>query len=206
MVRWVVRAVGVALIVVGGFTVWQFVQEVRGQGQATQAQTQGWHDLVAAAAGPEAVPSPAASGAPAVCPDCYLELTVPKLNRSMVAIDSDWTGLKRAPMVHYRTSPAPGQVGNVLVAFHREFSWRDIDQLGPGDTVVLQTKDGHTFIYVVEFRRIVSPNDVSLLQPSTSRNLTLITCDPWLQDYNRMLFRLHLVEPSPPPTPPSGGA
>ena len=35
-------------------------------------------------------------------------------------------------MVHYRDSPSPGQKGNVLVAFHRETHWYDINQLGAG--------------------------------------------------------------------------
>jgi LPXTG-site transpeptidase (sortase) family protein len=193
MVRWLVRVVGVVLVVAGGVAVWQFVDQVRSQGQVTAAQAQGWHDLVAAAAGPvDATPAATPSPSDDACQGCYLKLTVVRLNRSMVAIDSDWTGLHRAPMVHYHASPAPGQAGNVLVAFHREFAWHDINQVGPGDAVTLQTRDGRVWTYVVDFVRIVRPTDVSLLQPTSGHDLTLITCDPWLQDYNRMVFRLHL--------------
>jgi sortase (surface protein transpeptidase) len=46
----------------------------------------------------------------------------------------------------------------------------------------------------------VRPSDVSLLRPTDGSDLTLITCDPPWQDYNRILFRAHLVGPARPAT------
>jgi sortase A len=198
MFRLIVRGLGVVLILAGIVSIYQFVNQVRRESGTDQAQQKGWHELVAAAAGPEVQSSPGVEPTPppGICSGCYLKLSVPKLNKEMVAIDSDWSGLTRAPMVHYRGSPAPGQKGNMLIAFHREFKWPDIDQLKAGDTVQLETLDHKTFTYQVDFMRIVKPSDVSLLQPTAGVDLTMITCDPWLQDYNRMLFRAHLVAPA----------
>jgi sortase A len=208
MFRWIVRGVGVLLVVVGLVSIYQFVHQVGQESSVDQAQQRAWRDLVGAAAGPveTGTPGPDPSpSAPSACTDCYLRLVVPKLAREMVAIDSDWTGLKRAPMVHYRGSPAPGEKGNMLIAFHREFKWPDIDKLKAGDQVQVETPGRQSFTYQVDFVRIVKPSDISLLQPTQGSDLTLITCDPWLQDYNRMLFRAHLVAPVPSVTPSPGG-
>jgi len=48
--------------------------------------------------------------------------------------------------------------------------------------------------YRVDFVRTLSSVDVSLLRPTTGNDLTLITCDPPRQDYNRLVFRAHLVD------------
>jgi sortase A len=199
--RWVVRGVGIVLIVAGVVTVAQFVRQLQEQRSVAADQTQAWRQLVDAAAGPpQATPAGATPGPTPLAGGAYLKLTVPKLSKEMVAIDSDWTGLRRAPMVHYHGSPAPGEKGNMLVAFHREFEWPDINKVGAGDQLLVETTDRRTFVYQVDFVRIVRPSDVSLLSPTDGSDLTLITCDPWLRDYNRMLFRAHLVGPSPAPT------
>jgi sortase A len=133
--------------------------------------------------------------APAAPPssEIYLKLTVPKLGTDGIAINSDWTGLKRAGMVHYAQSPAPGRQGNVLLAFHRETHWYEINQLRAGDDVQLETTDQKVYTYRVDFVRIVPPSNVDLLKATDGHDLTMITCDPIWQDYNRMIFRAHLV-------------
>lgn len=209
MFRRVLRVIGVVLVVVGLVTVYQFVREVRQQGATDNSNDRAFSQLIQAAAGPVTTSDPSPT---AVLPGgVYLKLIIPKLNKEMVAIDSDWSGLTHAPMVHYRGSGVPGQKGNVLVAFHREFKWPDINTVGPGDDVMVQALDGHTYTYRVDFVKVYPPSNVSLLRPTDGNDLTLITCDPWLQDYNRMIFRAHLVTApspaaSPSPSPSAPGA
>lgn len=199
--RWAVtlRIIGAALVlaglVLGGRTVYSLMH----QESHDSVQDKAWQSFVGAAAGeakadpspvPGESPSPAAAGVPG---GLYLKLTVPKLSKDGVGVDGDWNSLKQATMVHYKDSPAPGQKGNVLVAFHRETHWLDINNLGAGDSVQVQTTDGKTYNYKIDFVKTVRPSDVSLLKATEGNDITLVTCDPPWQDYDRMVFRGHLV-------------
>jgi LPXTG-site transpeptidase (sortase) family protein len=191
------RMVAVALVLTGLFLMGKFAYTVWHEQGSDATATRQWKDLVEAAKGPAAGPdpSPAASADPAapLPGGIYLKLTVEKLNKDGIAVDGDWNNLKTASMVHYRSSPAPGTKGNMLIAFHRETHWYDIDQLQKGDTVLIETIDRKVYKYQVDFMKIVLPSDVSLLRPTDGTDLTMITCDPIWQDYNRMVFRAHLV-------------
>ncbi|MEA2647388.1 MAG: sortase [Chloroflexota bacterium] len=193
-----VRSVAISLILAGLIMAGRIGLQVNQQAAQQSAQDKAWSNFVEAAAGQsnaEAAPPPTPGDElPA---NVYLKLTLPKVDRSMVAVNGDWNSLKVASMVHYRDSPAPGQKGNVLVAFHREPNWLDINRVGAGDEVKIQTLDKKVWTYKIEFVRTVSPRDVDLLKPTDGNDLTLITCDPPWQDYNRMLFRAHLVEAPP---------
>ena len=192
-----IRLVAVSLVLSGLFLAGRFAYTIYSEQGSEAAATQQWKDLVEAAKGPAqaADPSPGPSLDPsaALPGGVYLKLTIDKLHKDGIAVDGDWNNLKTASMVHYRDSPPPGAKGNVLLAFHRETHWYDIDQVKSGDVVLLETVDRHVYKYQVDFVKIIPPSDVSLLRPTTGNDLTLVTCDPIWQDYNRMVFRAHLV-------------
>ncbi len=77
---------------------------------------------------------------------------------------------------HYPTTAMPGGQGLVAIAAHNTF-WIPFGQLGPGDTVVLQTRSG-TFTYRVSGTRIVNPDDRTVLASSGGPSLVLTTCWP----------------------------
>jgi sortase A len=195
--RILVRLAAVSLVVAGLFFIGRFAFILLGQRGAETAQAEQWKQLVDAAAGPEVSPPAQASTPPAPAESLpggiYLRLTVDKLHKDGIGVDGDWNTLRSASMVHYKQSPAPGRRGNVLIAFHRETHWYDIDQVKRGDTVQVETSDRHTYKYVVDLVTIVPPANVDLLKPTGGSDLTLITCDPVWQDYNRMIFRAHQV-------------
>jgi LPXTG-site transpeptidase (sortase) family protein len=176
---------GALLVLVGALTIGLFVRDLLLHNQADQAQAQAWRNLVDATAG--------ASTTDTLPGGVYLRLTVPKLSKDGVAVNGDWNSLKVSSMVHYKDSPAPGDKGNMLIAFHRETHWIDIDQVHAGDALQVETVDQKKYVYQVDFVRVVHPIDVALLQSTSGYDLTLITCTPPWQDYNRMLFRAHLV-------------
>ena len=64
-----------------------------------------------------------------------------------------------------------------------------------GDTITIQNRACKTFTYKVTGRWILSPPQVTQLTPTTGFDLTLVTCDPWWQDYNRIIWRASLVNP-----------
>lgn len=78
---------------------------------------------------------------------------------------------------HMKNSVEPGQPGNAVIAGHRDTFFRKLHRLRPGDDVYV-LRDGHRFRYRVTARKIVQPNDLSVLKSSDKAQLTLITCYP----------------------------
>ena len=72
----------------------------------------------------------------------------------------------------------PGESGNVGIAGHRDGFFRGLKDVGAGDTIEMRTLSARD-LYVVESVRIVSPDDVQVLDPTSSPVLTLVTCYPF---------------------------
>jgi sortase A len=79
---------------------------------------------------------------------------------------------------HIPGTAGPGQEGNIGIAGHRDSFFRGLKDLREGDSLQLVTKAG-TESYIVRRIRITDPHDVSVLQPTASRTLTLVTCYPF---------------------------
>ncbi len=78
---------------------------------------------------------------------------------------------------HMKNSVEPGLPGNAVIAGHRDTFFRNLHKLRPGDDVYV-LRDGRRLLYKVTSRRIVHPNDLSVLRASDKPELTLITCYP----------------------------
>jgi len=72
----------------------------------------------------------------------------------------------------------PGERGNIGIAGHRDGFFRGLKDIATADTVQLVTKSG-THTYVVDWLRIVSPEDISVLRSDRTPTLTLVTCYPF---------------------------
>jgi sortase A len=92
---------------------------------------------------------------------------------------------------HYPGTPMPGLGGNVAIAGHRTTHlapfWA-LNALRPGDRIELQTRRG-TFVYEVEWARVISPTDRSVLAPTAVPSLTLTTCEPRFSATHRLVVR-----------------
>jgi sortase A len=71
-----------------------------------------------------------------------------------------------------------GEVGNVGIAGHRDGFFRGLKDLGPNDEIELVQQD-RTETYVVDRIQLVDPKDVSVLKPTPTPSLTLVTCFPF---------------------------
>jgi LPXTG-site transpeptidase (sortase) family protein len=75
----------------------------------------------------------------------------------------------------------PGLGGNTALAGHvslrngRDGPFRNLDQAQPNDEIFLYT-DENIYIYRVRESRVVSEGDLSVISPSNTPQLTLITC------------------------------
>jgi sortase A len=68
--------------------------------------------------------------------------------------------------------------GNIGIAGHRDGFFRALKDIHVGDTIDLQSQQGSTH-YLVDEIQIVSPDDVSVLEPRAKSSLTLVTCYPF---------------------------
>jgi LPXTG-site transpeptidase (sortase) family protein len=81
---------------------------------------------------------------------------------------------------HHEGTGNPGEVGNVVLAGHRDINsalFRDLDRLQPGDEVFVSNALGE-YRYTVEQSLVVSPSYVQVMDPTDDKRLTLITCTP----------------------------
>jgi sortase A len=79
---------------------------------------------------------------------------------------------------HIEGTAAPGADGNSGIAGHRDGFFRVLKDIVPGDVMELETLRT-TVTYRVERTWIVEPDDVSVLDPTPSGAVTLVTCYPF---------------------------
>jgi LPXTG-site transpeptidase (sortase) family protein len=142
------------------------------------------------------------------------EVVIPKINAEIpvvydvnsIADDAIQEGLTRG-VVHYATTPSPGQSGNVVIVGHSsgnifnqgnyKFAFSLLRALDNGDTFYLQ-KDGKRYTYQVYNKHVVKPTDVSVLGPADKpATATLITCDPPGLNANRLVITAQQISPDP---------
>ena len=81
---------------------------------------------------------------------------------------------------HWPGTALPGELGNVVIGGHRvshDRPFRDIDQLVPGDEIVL-TFGGVRHSYLVTSAQVVTPNDVWIINQTMAHTATLFACHP----------------------------
>jgi len=72
----------------------------------------------------------------------------------------------------------PGSAGNVGIAAHRDGFFRVLKDIKVGDELVLDTPSG-TEQYVIDWIRITTPDDVSVILPTPDPAVTLVGCYPF---------------------------
>jgi sortase A len=106
------------------------------------------------------------------------KIEIPRIGlTAMIAEGTEWATLRRA-IGHIPGTAFPGETGNAGIAAHRDTFFRGLRNISRGDTIDVTTDRG-VFRYVVESTEIVKPNDVSVLKPGKSQELTLVTCYPF---------------------------
>jgi sortase A len=105
-------------------------------------------------------------------------IEVPRISvRAFVAEGVDKKTL-RVAVGHVPHTAFPDEIGNVGLAGHRDTVFLPLAQLVVGDVVTLTTPAA-IYDYRIETIEIVEPTRVDVLNPSTERLLTLVTCYPF---------------------------
>ena len=96
---------------------------------------------------------------------------------------------------HWPGTALPGGLGNTVIAGHRNSHsapFRDLANLAPGDTIAL-VASGRTFNYSVTELFVVNPDAVWITEQGNGRSLTLFTCHPLGESYQRLVIRAALT-------------
>jgi len=125
-------------------------------------------------------------------------------------VEENWQALEddiqeelRDGVVRYPGTATPGQRGNVFITGHSSYylwnpgRYKDVFALlhnvdvGDRITVFYNQKE---YIYEVEEKKTVSPEDVDVLKQTTDKRLTLMTCTPIGTALNRLILIAKQVE------------
>ena len=117
-----------------------------------------------------------ALGEPAPPPLAVLRIAKIGLEVAVLRGTDEFT-LNRA-VGHIGDTALPGADGNTGIAGHRDGFFRGLKDIGPGDAIEVETLRGRE-VYRVERTWVVDPEDVSVLEPTPGRSLTLVTCYPF---------------------------
>jgi sortase A len=122
-------------------------------------------------------------------------LEIPRLEFSTPVVEGDDNDALRGAAGHLPDTPRPWEQGNSAIAAHRDGIFRPLRKIRIGDELRVQTPHGE-LRYTVTGTQIVAPTDLSVLKPTSTQTLTLITCYPF--DYigsapKRFIVRAQVV-------------
>lgn len=142
------------------------------------------------------------------------KIIIPKINLEVPVVyglnsinEADIQNALEDGVVHFASSPNPGEVGNTVIVGHSsnnilnkgkyKFAFVLLKRLEAEDTFFVQ-KDGVRYTYKVYKKEIVSPDNVAVLGTQDKPNtITLITCDPPGTSVNRLIITAEQIAPDP---------
>lgn len=127
--------------------------------------------------------------APTAGPEHAIRIRIPSIGVDAPVVEGDdWESLMRGAG-HHVGSANPGQRGNCIISAHNDIYgeiFRDLPEVELGDIVEVYTA-GQVYRYTVTQQRIIKPTDVSVMYPTSSPVLTLISCYPYGIDTHRIV-------------------
>jgi sortase A len=128
----------------------------------------------------------AAANAPgASAAQALTRLSIPRISLDAMVVEGATNQQLTEGPGHLTETAFPGDAGNAVITGHRDTFFRRIFELDQGDEINVQ-RNGRVFRYQVTGKKIVKPDDVSVLNPTSDAQLTLITCYP-----------MHYIGPAP---------
>jgi sortase A len=168
--RWIRRVLLMTGIVSLGYVGWTLLDARIYQASAEHSLEAEIHAVKAADA--SQVQPPVNPG------DVVARIDIPRLGMSFAVLQgTNWRSLRRGAG-HIEGTPLPGESGNSGIAGHRDTFFRNLRNIHEHDEIRLQTATG-VLQYEVDWTKVVEPDDVSVLAPSTGSALTLVTCYPF---------------------------
>src|SRR5262249_51947041 len=96
---------------------------------------------------------------------------IPKIKMDAIVVEGvSHKDLRDGPG-HMKETAMPGEPGNAVITAHRDTFFRHIYELTKGDQIQVR-RNGRVFTYEVTGKRIVKPDDGSVLKQTTDPQLT----------------------------------
>jgi sortase A len=105
-------------------------------------------------------------------------LRIPRLDLEVPVYDGTTDAVLDLAAGRIEYTALPGTTGNVGIAAHRDGFFRVLKDIKEGDQLVLDTPVA-TEQYRVEWIRITTPDDVSVIDPTPGPAVTLVGCYPF---------------------------
>jgi LPXTG-site transpeptidase (sortase) family protein len=107
-------------------------------------------------------------------------------------------------IVHYPSTAKPGEVGNTFLTGHSSNFWWmkgnfnyvfvNLDKLTTGDQAIIY-HSGNKYVYTVTEKKVVTPDETSVLAQTDTPTLTLMTCTPPGTNWKRLIITLEQTAP-----------
>ena len=154
---------GLSLLGYVGYQYWDMYHtqqqlEAQWERQAASASVPGQHKQVPAA-------------------DTLTRVSIPRINMDAIVVEGASRKQLSIGPGHMIDTAMPGEPGNAVITGHRDTFFRNIYELKRGDEIIVR-RSGQVFKYQVTGKKIVEPEDISVLKPTVEPQLTLITCYP----------------------------
>jgi sortase A len=209
--RSALSAIGAALTGTGVLILLFVAYQLWGTGLYTaRAQDDLRSEFEAKLAAPSTTTTTGVAPAPAPPPpptgEAVAIIRIPKIGVDKQVVEgTGMADLRKAPG-HYPSTPLPGTVGNAAIAGHRTTygaPFNRLDELEAGDEILVTTLAG-AYTFKVEEKKVVSPSQVEVLDPTPVAKLTLTTCHPKYSAKQRLVIVAALAPgqeaaPAPPP-------
>jgi sortase A len=124
--------------------------------------------------------------------DSLTRIRIAAIDVDAIVVQGTTAAALRAGAGHYTKTPLPCDSGNVSIAGHRTTygkPFANLDRLKIGDTIELATPVGGCVYEVSRDPFVVGKNDLSVINPSPERILTLTTCHPKGSAAQRLVIR-----------------
>ncbi len=132
-----------------------------------------------------------------------LYITIPKIHAQAAIVDNvdplneaEYSQALKKGIAHARSTSLPGEQGTIFLFAHSsgmpwDLTWYNtiflrLDELQIGDQITL-FRDGKKFVYSVDNKKVVWPQDTSYLQEKKETRLILQTCYPIGTSFQRLL-------------------
>lgn len=104
-------------------------------------------------------------------------VSIPKINLDAIVVEGATSKQLTKGPAHMTETAFPGATSNAVITGHRDTFFRHIYELQKGDAIFVR-RNGESFKYEVTGKKVVKPEDVSVLKQTSDAQLTLITCYP----------------------------